>query len=420
MNPRIRISGIAAALAISSASTADVVTDWNDAALEIVRSTPLNPLLATRTLAIVHTAIFDAVNGIDPRYQEYFVRRPGPADASGESAAAYAAHRVLSTLYPDRTEYFDDVLGKSLQGVRPGPARLEGRLWGVYVGSRILALREDDNWDLVVPYTPSGELGRWQPTPPSYAPALSPNWALVTPWAIASSSQFRLDPPPALDTAAFAEAYNEVKSLGRAGSDARTEEQTLIAYFWENGGGSVTPAGHWQIIAQDAALAAGYDLLDNARLFALLSIAQADALISSWDTKYEYDFVRPVSSIQLEGDVDGNPDTQADPGWLSELPTPPFPSYASGHSTLSAASADVLERTFGSHYAFCSTSPDPERWPDLLPGVVRCWRSFGRAAEEAGMSRVYGGIHWQFDNVRALAAGQELGAYVYAHVLRPR
>ena len=413
-------SAFIAILAMSSASLADVVTDWNNATLEIVRQKPLNPLVATRALAMVHVAIHDAANGVDPHYGRYYVRGSAPPHSSAKAAMAQAAYHVLSTLYPDRVDYLSDVLDKSLSEVPRGPARVKGRLWGNHVGSAILTLREDDNWNLVVPYTPSGELGRWRPTPPAFAPALLPNWPLVTPWTMTSGSQFRLAPMPALASEAFAEAFNEVKELGRAGSTARTEDQTLIAYFWEDGTGSVTGAGHWHFYAQQVSQAQGYDLWQNARLFALLSLAQADALISCWDSKYYYDFVRPVSNIQLEADIDGNPDTEADPTWLPEIVTPPFPSYASGHSTVSAASARILELFVESNdYYFCGESPDPQRWPNILPGVVRCWESFRAAAEEAGQSRIYGGIHWQFDNLPALDAGRDVASQTYANFLRP-
>jgi hypothetical protein len=289
------------------------------------------------------------------------------------------------------------------------------------VAARILALRENDNWDLVVPYVPSGELAHWQPTPPAFQQSpLLPNWPLVTPWAMAGGSQFRVAPPPAYDGAEFAAAYNEVKSLGAIDSATRTEDQTIIAFFWEDGGGSVTPPGHWHVIAQSVAQDFGNDLSENARLFALLSITQADAAISSWDNKYFYDYVRPVSGIQLEGDLYGNPDTQADPTWLPLIPTPPFPAYTSGHSSFSGSSARILEQFFGtSQYAFCGESPDPHRWPDVLPGVVRCWSSFEEASSEGGQSRIYGRIHWQFDNQAGFEAGRALASYVYANFLSP-
>jgi hypothetical protein len=414
------LSTLVAILSMSSASVADVVTDWNDATLETIRQKPLNPLVATRTLAMVHTAIHDAANGVDPHYERYYVQGSAHPHSSAKAAAAQAAYDVLSTLYPDRVDYFSDVLGKSLSDVPRGPARFRGRLWGHRVGTAILALREDDNWDLVVPYIPSGELGRWQPTPPAYAPALLPNWPLVTPWTMTSGSQFRIAPAPALSSEAFAEAFNEVKELGRAGSPARSKDQTQIAYFWEDGSGSVLPPGHWQVYAQQVSQAQGYDLWENARLFALLSLAQADSLISAWDSKYHHDVVRPVSNIQLEADLDNNPDTQADPNWLPEITTPPFPSYASGHSTVSSASARILELFVESDaYHFCGGSPDPQRWPDILPGVVRCWGSFRAAAEEAGQSRIYAGIHWQFDNLPALDAGRDVASQTYADFLRP-
>lgn len=409
-----------AALAISPISGADVVTDWNNAVIEVIRNQPLNPLIATRTLAMVHVAIHDAGNGVDPHYQRYYVQGSAPPNSSVRAAMSQAAHRVLTSLYPDRADYFDDVLAKSLADIPRGAPKLKGRIWGYRVGTAILKLRENDNWDLVVPYEPSGELGRWQPTPPGFAPAAAPHWPFVTPWTMTSGSQFRVGAPPELATEEFAEWFNDVKDLGRVDSEVRTDEQAEIAFFWEDGGGSATPPGHWFIYAQDVARDQGYDLFETARLFALMALAQADALIAVWDSKYTYDYVRPVTNIQLEADIDGNPDTEADPAWMPALPTPPHPSYPSGHSGLSAATARILELYVGSaSYHFCGASPDPDRWPDVLPGVVRCWDSFEAAAEEAGRSRIYGGIHWQFDNLPALQMGRDLATQTFVRFLRP-
>ncbi len=418
---RGRFAVLLAAAALGAAAVrADMVTDWNNVTLDVIRAVPLNPPVATRALAMVHSAVFDAVNGVDRLYEPYAVTQLSPPDASPEAAAAAAAHAVLRQLRPDQAAVLDEALAASLATVPPGSGRNKGVAWGRFVANRILRLRRDDGWDAIVEYTPSGEFGHWQPTPPNFAPALLPNWPYVTPWTMASGDQFRPGAPPAFASQDFATAYNEVLELGRKDSPFRTDDQTEIAYFWEDGAGSVTPPGHWLVIAQGIAGQFGNDLAANARLFALLSIAQADAAIAAWDAKYAYDLVRPISNIQLEADDDGNPDTEADPTWVPEIPTPPFPSYTSGHSTFSAASAGILARFFGSdEIAFCGESPDPERWPDILPGVERCWESFSQAAAEGGQSRIYGGIHWQFDNTAGLASGEALAGWVFDGFLTP-
>jgi hypothetical protein len=243
----------------------------------------------------------------------------------------------------------------------------------------------------------------------------------MTPFAMTHCEQFRVPAPPAFDSAAYAEAFEEVRVLGDEDSAARTADQTQIAYFWEDGPGTATPPGHWQVIAQQIAEERGNSLLENARLFALLGITQADAAVVSWDNKYHHDHVRPYTAITLEADDDGNPATATDPGWLNLVPTPPFPSYTSGHSTFSGGSARILERFYGTDaLPFCAPSPDPQRWPEQLTGVVRCWDGLSHAAEEAGQSRIYGGIHWQYDNQQGLVSGRALAEYVFAHFLTPR
>jgi hypothetical protein len=276
----------------------------------------------------------------------------------------------------------------------------------------------DDGNDAIVSYSPSGEFGYWQPTPPAFAPALLPQWPYVLPFAMTSGDQFRVGPPPAFTSQA--DAYDEVLRLGRSDSSERTPDQTLISYFWEDGPGTATPPGHWQVIAQQLAERFHNDLVESARLFALLSIVQADAVILCWDNKYYYDHLRPYTAITSEADDDGNPDTEADPGWSSLIPTPPFPTYTSGHSTFSGGTSRLLARFFGrDDIAFSAPSPDPQRWPNVLPGVVRSWNSLSSAAEEAGQSRIYGGIHWQYDNQGGLESGRDLADWVFGHSLRP-
>jgi hypothetical protein len=284
----------------------------------------------------------------------------------------------------------------------------------------MLSHRADDGADAVVPYTPSGEFGDWQPTPPAFAPALLPQWPYVTPFAMTSGDQFRGPAPPPFSSPDYATAYNEVRELGDTDSATRTADQTQIAYFWEDGAGTATPPGHWQVIAQQMAEMFGNDLLENARLFALLSMTQADAAICSWDHKYFYDHVRPYTAITSEADDDGNPATAEDPTWFNLIPTPPFPTYTSGHSTFSGGSARMLGHFFSTDDVdFCAPSPDPQRWPTQLTGVVRCWNHLSQAAEEAGQSRIYGGIHWQYDNQGGLSSGRALADYVFENFLQP-
>src|ERR1051325_6494990 len=214
----------------------------------------------------------------------------------------------------------------------------------------------------------------------------------------------------ALYSAQWAFDFNLTKELGRSDSAARTAEQSEIARFWADGPGTVTPPGHWNIIARDLALQRGNTLDQNARLFALLNIAEADAAIIAWDCKYAFNFWRPITAIP-NADIDGNPDTVSDPTWTPFLVTPNFPEYISGHSTFSGAAAAVLGVVFGSaDLSFTTTSED-------MPGTPRTFSSFSQAAQEAGMSRIYGGIHFLSANVNGLSSGGALGLYVAQNLL---
>lgn len=219
-------------------------------------------------------------------------------------------------------------------------------------------------------------------------------------------AQFRPSPPPALDGAEYAAAYNEVKAVGGRVSTVRTEDQTALAEFWSDVPGTTfTPPGHWNQIAQDASLKGGLGLLGNARLFAILDAALADAGICCWDAKYAYNLWRPVTAIR-RGDADGNAETTADPSWTPLWGTPNFPAYTSGHSTFSGAAQVALESVFGESFAFRDAG-DPS-----LGLEARQFDSFAQAAEEAGMSRVFGGIHFRFDNVLGLENGRTVARLV--------
>jgi PAP2 superfamily len=405
--------GIAVLGLVAAGSRADVVTEWNSAALDAIKADRTAPPKAARALAILHAAIYDAVNGITQTRESYFVTDKPAGVASVEAAASAAAHRVLVALYAGRQTVFDEMFTLSVAALPDGPSKRAGLAWGKAVAEAILELRSGDGWDTVVSYTPTPGAGNWEPTPPAFAAALLPQWALVTPFAMVSGSQFRPVAPPALDSARWASDYNVTKDLGSVTSTTRTAEQTDIARFWADGAGTVTPPGHWNVIARDVGEQRGTTLEENARLFALLNFAEADAGIVSWDCKYQFEFWRPVTAI-VNGDLDGNPATEKDAGWTPLLVTPPFPEYTSGHSTFSAAAAAVLAGFFGSDDVAFSTESDD------MPGVVRSFSSFSGAAQEAGISRIYGGIHFLSANEAGLASGAALGAFVTANFLKDR
>jgi RTX calcium-binding nonapeptide repeat (4 copies)/PAP2 superfamily len=380
------------------------VVEWNGVLLNAVRTDSTAPPLASRNMAMVHAAIYDSVNSISKKYSPYRVSIDAPAGASPEAATAAAAHRVLTNLYPAQAVIFNEVYVSSLAKIPNGKAKEDGIALGQQVADGVIAWRSTDGANKTVTYTPKTDLGSWVPTPPAFAAGLAPEWPGVTPFAMTSGSQFRPSGPPALDSAKYAEEFNYVKEIGKIDSLTRTPDQTAIAKFWANGAGTFTPPGHWNQIAEEASSLTGQSLEDSARLFALLNITLADAAISCWDTKYHYNFWRPITAIR-QADTDNNPNTTADAQWTPLLATPPFSEYTSGHSTFSGVADAVMSSVFGSDYGFGDRG-------DRTINSLRTFENFSEAADESGISRLYGGIHFMSANVDGLNAGRNLGNYV--------
>jgi PAP2 superfamily len=399
------IATISLASSVAVPARADVVTDWNNAALDAIRAGNTAPPIASRSLAILHVSIYDAVNGIARTHERYLVPSAVPASASRPAAASAAAHQALVNLFPARASNFDALHAAILATIPNHPQKTAGIVWGEFVASQILAARANDGSNAIVQPPGGSGPGVWVPTPPAFLPYLLPQWGFVIPFAMSSSSQFRPPGPPSLDSQRYATDYEEVKELGAAVGSTRTEDQTEIALFWADGAGTETPPGHWNSIAQIIGAARGTTLEENARLFALLNIAMADAAICSWDAKYTYHFWRPVTAIAF-----------AEPQlmWMSFIATPPFPDYTSGHSTFSAAAATVLPLFFGTEDLPFTTGSD------FLPGVFRSFSTCQDAAEEAALSRIYGGIHFRSASEDGLQAGSSIGEWTAAHYLLPK
>jgi hypothetical protein len=396
---------ISTAFLASTLAQADVITDWNAAALDAIRAGSTAPPIASRSLAISHISIYDAVNGIARTHEPYLVPSAVPASASREAAVSAAAHYALVNLFPSSAPSFDALHAAILAGIPDGPQKTAGIAWGEFVASQILAARANDGWNATVPPPGGSGPGVWIPTPPGFLPYALPQWGFVTPFAMNSSSQFRPPGPPPLDSQQYAEDYDEVKELGAEVGSTRTEEQTEIALFWADGAGTETPPGHWNSIAQIIADGRGNTLEQNARLFALLNIAMADAAICAWDAKYEFHFWRPVTAIAY---------TEPELNWMSLIITPPFPDYVSGHSTFSAAAATALELFYGTEdLPFTIDS-------DSLLGVYRSFATPLDAADEAGDSRIYGGIHFRSASNDGLEAGSSIAEWTDTHYLRPK
>jgi membrane-associated phospholipid phosphatase len=398
-------------MALPHQNRSDPALLWNEAVLQTIRVEKTPPPVAARNLAIVHIAIFDAINAIDGIYAPY--RFTGRAsNASPDVAAAAAAHRCLVQLYPSRASTFDQQLEILLNDAADGTSKIQGVWLGHQAAEAILEARQNDGTALHLPYAPAFGPGSWNPTPPEYLPALLPHWRLLSCFCLPGGAQLRPLGPPALNTPAYAQSFMEVRQLGALDSNVRSPEQTEIALFWADDVGTVTPPGHWNRIAQDVTRSRQTAAPENARLFALLNLALADAAIACWDCKYHYGFWRPVQAIRAADS--GATQGQGDPRWTPLLRTPAFPSYVSGHSTFSGAAAAVLAKFFGNdRIAFTVKSEGGMR------GLTRSFSSFSAAAREAGRSRVYGGIHWEFDNSDGLALGRSLGEYVASNFLVP-
>jgi membrane-associated phospholipid phosphatase len=387
---------------------------WNSVVLQAIRDTKAPPPNSARELAIVAISVFDAVNAIAPKYASYGITVKAPRTASADAATASAAYTALVGLFPTEKAMLDAELDVSLAAIPNGVAKNQGIALGKSVATQILALRSHDGSSVKGVYSPTPGPGVWVPTPPLFAPPIDPAWGSVTPFALTSGSQFQPPPPPAIDSAQYAAELNQVKAIGGKISSVRTADQTAIAHFWaDQTGPTFDPPGHWNQIAEIAAVSRKSSLETTARTLALVNMALADAGIEAWGVKYVYNTWRPVTAAQ-NGDGGVNPLITPDPTWTPLWPTPPFPSYVSGHSTFSSAAAAVLTSIYGSKFAF--TDPgDPSQ--HLTP---RSFSSFTQAAQEAGMSRIYGGIHFMSDNTAGLALGQQIGSYVIGKELLPK
>jgi membrane-associated phospholipid phosphatase len=376
------------------------VVQWNRTLLVIVRTPGAQPatIHPTRSFAIMHAAIYDAVNAIDGTHKPYLVRLSASHFASQEAAAAAAAHEVLVKLYPSFQATLDTQFQQALAQLPKG-GQADGINIGNTVADRILALRANDGSNNPPARFVFGNApGDYQSTPPNFPPQPQfTSWSRVTPFALEAADQFRPGGPPKLTSDRYADAFEQVKSLGIAGSTTASADEALTGRFWN---GAIQ--NYWNEIAQTAALAHDLKTAENARLFALLNLSFADGVIAFYDAKYTYNFWRPVTAIRAAA-TDGNPDTDADPNWLPEVGnTTPDPSYPGAHAVISAAGAEVLISFFHKrHFEFDVTS-------EVLPGVLRSFTSFPAAADEATLSRIFAGVHFLFD----LTTGQRLGSDV--------
>jgi hypothetical protein len=389
----------------------DMVLEWNANAIDaIVGVAGMRPERGLIRLAMVHIAIYDAVNAIEGYpLQPYGISPSVVLPSSPEAATAAAAHDVLIALFPDQKSDLDAKYAASLAKIFDGPAKVNGITVGEQTANGMLALRANDGRDAVVTYTPGSGPGVWIPTPPAFLPAAAPEAAHVQPFAINSPSQFRPEAPPALTSDTWARDYNEVKSLGASVGSTRTPEQTDIGRFWAD-----QPILQWNRAWRKISIEHRLSLQDNARYFALLATATADAIIACWDSKFTYNFWRPVTAIRA-GDTDGNPETAPDANWLAQVPTPNHPEYPAAHGCFSGASTQTLKFFFGTDdFAFTIDSKIAG-----LTNPIRYYNSFSQALDEVCNARVYGGMHYRNSTRKGRNIGKQVSHYVTSHYFLP-
>lgn len=406
---------------LATAATPDPVVEWIGIMNNTVLAGGTNPLVTSRVVALFSASVFDAVNGIRPRYQYLYVAPNAPGYASRRAAAVQAAYVVLSTVYPPQASTLGAQRDASIAAITArerARAVNAGIVWGQTVATSILAIRSTDGFSPPPPpfvgvlgiETSPAAVGVWRPTPLVNAFGAGPQFATMTPWVLLRPSQFRLPPPLALDSAEYAAEYNELKTMGVYNGSGRTSDQSELALFWAGN----TPL-FWNRIAADFSASHSLSLTQNARLFARLNLSMADAGIACWDSKYRYVFWRPITAIR-EGDLDGNASTDPDVAWVPWLDffpagTPPHPEYPSGHSTVSGAAAYILAAEFGDNTPFSVTS-------EVRPGT-RSFASFSAAVAEIADARVFGGIHFRISCVRGNSLGQSVAGYIASHAMQP-
>jgi len=413
----------------------DAVTHWNAVLLDVVRQVGGPPGPIARGGAMMHGAIYDAVNSIVPTHEPYLVTVAASPTASLEAAVAHAAHDTLAAAFPATTVDLTGELSAALAAIGASASATEiaaGKAAGRAAALAMVQERSGDGSEVASPYVAGTQPGDWRPT--GSGDAAGPNWPGVKPFCMTSGEQFRPPRPGGyqsktemLASPEYAAQLNEVALLGEASAPAtvRTADQTEIAFFWANDlDGTYKPPGQLFEITKIVSVQKGLDVVENARLFALVALAMGDAAIVAWDAKYEtgLDLWRPETAIREAGG-DGNPGTTPHPGWepLSQSAagthfSPPFPAYTSGHATFGAAHAGVMRLYFGTdNVTFTATTEDPSSGP----GVTRSFNSFTQAALENARSRIYLGVHFQWDGDHGFLSGNALAEHLMATRLRP-
>ena len=394
-------------LALVSGNTlvhADVITDWNKTAMDVMKAVNVAGNPWTRSMALVNVSMSDAVNSVQNRYTRYTTELPIDPNASAEAAAAGAARDILMRQYPGQKAKIDAAFAETMKDIPDNPARAAGIALGEKVAAAVFAERQSDATNMPDTYRPLTTPGVWVPT----TPPLFPLYATAKPWGMDSASQFRPAPPPALNSALYTRDYNETKEMGGAKSTKRTDAQSDAVRFWTQA--NLAPA--WYQAAAQASARKGLSVAENARLFALMSMALANCFIVDWDAKFTYNFWRPITAIR-NGDQDGNDATERDAGWQPLNATPMHPEYPSQAGINAGAASGVLEAVFGKGpESFVATDINDAR-------LSRQFASFAQMDLEHKEVRIWGGIHFRNSLDVGDAMGKKIAEHLVANYMKP-
>jgi hypothetical protein len=395
------VFGLAALLSPVLVAAANIM-EWNEVAIKAAGTARQSPTMNTRTMAMVHAAMFDAINAVQPRFQPFKFTGTAPPNTSADAASATAAHTVLMKLFPEQRASLDEALAASLAKIPEGQERNNGAAVGLAAAAALLTWCADDRVGLPTQYRPLTQPGKYVMT----TLPVGDDFGASRPWLLTRADQFRPGPPPALTSEVWARDINETRRIGAKASTVRTPEQTEVATFW-----TVTGAPSYNGIIRQAVANKKLSDVETARVMALAFMAATDSLIAVFDAKYAYEFWRPITALR-NGDLHGNPAIARDPGWVPLVDAPLHPEYPCAHCISSAAVAKVLQNELGDEVSLTMTSP-------FLPGVTRKWTRISDYAKEVSNARIWSGVHYRNSAEVGARMGDQIGTYATANYLRP-
>jgi hypothetical protein len=396
------IIGACLVVGAPSSARANVITDWDEKAVAVV--TPMPPYTAQRMMGMVHIAMFDAVNSIEPRCRPYLVQLPADPTTSKEAAAASAAAAVLATIDSKIAGEMKIAIASYLATIPDGAAKSDGVKLGEAVAARVVEARANDGADALDDYRPRTTPGVYVPTPITAASA----WPNVKPFAMTKASQFRPDPPISLTSKEWAADFNELKDYGGKTNAKRSAQQTEVAQFWLMVG---PPAYH--PFARNLVTAKQMNVGDSARFMALVAVGLNEALIAVFDAKYHYNFWRPITAIR-NGDIDDNPATDREATWQPIDNTPMHPEYPCAHCILSGSVAGVVKAVLGT-----AEIPEVAVTSATAPGVTHRWTNMAAFTDEVANARIWAGFHYRFSTRVGTEMGLRIGEYVVKNLMQP-